>query len=161
MDFKKVIVYGFFGLLGAVLLGCLSAVGGFFGAGTSLLVAAIVGNLLIGSLVGGVVAAFAFHGLIKGIDAFLIKAAEEKEKHGNSGIKPPSLAQDGKHLWGSVSYFITTVIGVNLIHAFFTSPTWFTIVTIIGSGFLGLLGLALVVKLKLWEPDFKKQNEQR
>ena len=161
MDFKKVIIYGFFGVIAGILFSCLAAVGGFIGAGSGLLVSALIGNVLIGSLVGGAVAALAFHALIKGIDSFLIKAAEEKEKKGGSGVKPPSLAQDKRYLWGSVSYFITTVIGVNLFHAFFTSPAWFTIATIVGSGALGLLGLGVVVWLKLWDPSFKERNEKR
>ena len=158
MDFKKLIIYGFFGVIGGILLSCLAAVGGFIGAGSGLLAASLIGNLLIGSLVGGAVAALAFHALIKGIDTFLIKAADEKEKNGGSGVKPPSLAQDKRYLWGSVSYFITTVIGVNLFSALITNTAWFTIATIVGSGLLGLAGLGVVVWLKLWDPSFKSKE---
>ncbi|MCC7527651.1 MAG: hypothetical protein IT342_03950 [Candidatus Melainabacteria bacterium] len=161
MDIKKVFVYGFFGAIGAVILSLLSAVGGFAGAGTSLLVISLGVNVLAASLIGGVTAAAAFHTLIKGVDSFLVKTAEEKEKKAGTPVKAPCLAQNRRYLWGSVSYFISTVIGVNLITALISNPTWSVIATIIGSGLLGLAGLAVVVKLKLWEPDFKQKDEQR
>lgn len=161
MDPKKVFVYGFFGIFAAIILSLLSAVGGFAGAGVSLLVISLIGNVLIGSLVGGVSAAIAFHALIQGVDKFLVKAADEKSKKAGTEVKAPSLAQNRRYLWGSVSYFISTVVGVNLIHSLIADPTWGVIATIIGSGLLGLAGLALVVKLKLWEPDFKQKDGQR
>jgi hypothetical protein len=161
MDPKKVFIYGFFGLFGAIILSLLSAVGGFAGAGVSLLIVSVFGNVLISSLIGGVSAAIAFHALIQGVDTFLVKAAEEKGKKSGTEVKPPSLAQDRRYLWGSVSYFISTVIGVNLISSLIANPTWSVIATIVGSGLLGLVGLGLVVKLKLWEPNFKQKDEQR
>ncbi len=160
MEFKKVLIYGFFGVFGAIILSLLSAVGGFAGAGTSLLAISLGVNVVISSLIGGVAAAIAFHALIQGVDKFLVKAAEEKGKKSGAEVKPPSLAQDSRYLWGSVSYFISTVIGVNLIGSLIANPTWSVIATIIGSGLLGLAGLGIVVKLKLWLPDFK-QKEQR
>jgi hypothetical protein len=160
MDAKKAFIYGLFGLFGAVILSVLSAIGGAFGAGTALIVNSIIGNVLIASIVGGVVAALAFHAVIKGADKFFIKAAEKKAEQGNTGIKPPSLASDKRYLWGSVSYFVTTMIGVNLCHALLANPAWFIVVTILGTGLLGVLGLGAVVSLKLWDPSFKKQNDR-
>ncbi len=92
----------------------------------------------------------------------LAKTAEEKgKKTGTPAAVPPSLAKDRRHLWGSASYFFSTMIGVNLIQSLISNPTWAVIATIIGSGLLGLAGLALVVKLKLWDPNFKQKDEQR
>jgi hypothetical protein len=148
-------------LFGAIILSLLSAVGGFAGAGTSLLVISLGVNVLIGSLIGAVTAAAAFHTLIKGVDSFLVKAADEKSKKAGTEVKAPSLAQDRRYLWGSVSYFFSTLIGVNLIQSLISDPTWGVIATIIGSGLLGLAGLSLVVWLKLWDPSFKQKDEQR
>lgn len=161
MDPKKVFIYGFFGLFGAIILSLLSAVGGFAGAGVSLLIISVFGNVLISSLIGGVSAAIAFHALIQGVDTFLVKAAAQKSQKSGQEVKPPSLAQDRRYLWGSVSYFVSTVIGVNFILSLIADPTWGVIATIVGSGLLGLAGLGLVVKLKLWEPNFKQKDEQR
>jgi hypothetical protein len=160
MDIKKVFVYGFFGIFGAIILSLLSAVGGL-GAGASLLVISLGVNVLVASLIGAVTAAAAFHTLIKGVDNFLVKAADEKSKKAGTEVKPPSLAQDRRYLWGSVSFFISTLIGVNLITSLFSDPTWSVIATIIGSGLLGLGGLGVVVWLKLWDPSFKSKDEQR
>jgi hypothetical protein len=160
MDGKKLFIYGLFGLFGAVILSILSAVGGAFGAGTSLLVSALIGNVLIASLIGGAVAALAFHSVILGADK-LFKKAADKEGTANGGLKPPSLASDKRYLWGSVSYFVTTVIGVNLCHALISSPAWFVVATIFATGLLGVLGLGAVVGLKLWNPNLKKQNDAR
>ncbi|MBX9951930.1 MAG: hypothetical protein K2Y39_22350 [Candidatus Obscuribacterales bacterium] len=159
MDGKKLFIYGLFGIFGAVILSVLSAIGGAFGAGTALIVNALIDNVLIASITGGIVAALAFHSVIKGADKLFIKAAEKKAEQGNTGIKPPSLAADKRYLWGSVSYFVTTVIGVNLCHALLANPAWFIVATILGTGLLGVLGLGAVVSLKLWNPDFKKQND--
>ncbi len=161
MDPKKVFVYGFFGIFAAIILSLLSAVGGFAGAGVSLLLISLIGNVLIGSLVGGISAAIAFHALIQGVDTFLVKAADEKSKKAGTEVKAPSLASDRRYLWGSVSYFISTVIGVNLIQPLIANPTWSVIATIVGSGLLGLLGIGVVVWLKLWNPDFKQKDGQR
>jgi hypothetical protein len=60
-----------------------------------------------------------------------------------------------------VSYFVTTVIGVNLCHALISSPAWFVVATIFATGLLGVLGLGAVVGLKLWNPNLKKQNDAR
>ena len=160
MDAKKLFVYGFFSIIGALILSVLSAIGGAFGAGSSLLIASIIGNVLVSSLIGGAIAALAFHAVINGVDKLFIKAAEKKAGTGD-GLKPPSLAADKRYLWGSVSYFVTTVIGVNLCHALISSPAWFVITTILGTGLLGLLGLGAVVSLKLWNPNLKKQNDPR
>lgn len=161
MDAKKLFIGLFFGLIGAFFLSIFSAVGGVFGAGTALIANSFVGDVLIASLIGGAVAAVAFHAAIKGIDKLFIKIAEKKAEQGNTGIKPPSLAADKRYLWGCVSYFITTVIGVNLFHALLSSPTWFAIATVLGTGLLGLVGLGAVVALKLWDPSLKKQNDNR
>ena len=80
MDPKKVFIYGFFGLFGAIILSLLSAVGGFAGAGVSLLIISVFGNVLISSLIGGASAAIAFHALIQGVDTFLVKAADQKSQ---------------------------------------------------------------------------------
>ncbi len=161
MTFTKLIIYAFFGAIGGVVLSLLSAVGGFAGGGTSLLINSLIGNLLVSSLIGGALAAIAFHALIGGVDTFLTYAAKEKGDKSGAEVKPPSLAQDRRYLWGSASYFIATVIGVNLVGSFIANPTWNVIVTIVGSGLLGLLGLGIVVSLKLWQPEFRVKNEQR
>lgn len=161
MDPKKAFIYGFFGLFGAIILSLLATVGGFAGAGVSLLFISLFGNVLVASLIGGFSAAIAFHALIKGVDSFLIRAADEKGKKSGTEVKAPSLAQDRRYLWGSVSYFFSTLIGVNFIQSWIADPTWGVIATIVGSGLLGLAGLALVVSLKLWEPNFKQKDEQR
>ncbi|MCC7531171.1 MAG: hypothetical protein IT342_21875 [Candidatus Melainabacteria bacterium] len=94
---------------------------------------------------------------MKGVDYFLRKVAEEEAAPGESAEVPPQLSQGGKHLWGWLSYFFSTVIGVNLFHALTADGTVNLGATILGSGFLGLVGLGLIVYTKLWEPSFKRK----
>ena len=164
MNVLKVFVYIFFGLIGAVILALLSAVGGLAGGGVGWLAAIVwetsvagAGStaLVGGSLIGGLSAALAFHGAIKAIDYFHRFVAQEEAEEGMPARTPPQLSRGGKHLWGSLSYFISTVVAVNAFHALTSDGAMNLGATILGSGFLGLVGLAVVIYLKLWEPSFK------
>ncbi|MCC7531163.1 MAG: hypothetical protein IT342_21835 [Candidatus Melainabacteria bacterium] len=166
MNILKLFVFIFFGLIGVVLFSLLSAVGGLVGGGLGWLIAMVWGSSLPGSestawvggsLAGGVLAALAFHGVIKGIDYFHRFVAQEESETGLPEQAPPQLSRGGKHLWGSLSYFLSTVIAVNAFHALTSNGAINLAATILASGFLGLVGLALVIHLKLWEPSFKSE----
>lgn len=153
----KVFVTLFFGAIGVVALSILSAIGGLAGGGVSLLANELTSNLLLSSFIGATFAAFVFHGVVKGLDKFFITVAKKEAADDPTGSrpKPPSLASDPKHLWGSVSYFVSTLIGVNLFGTLITDPQWAIIATIVGSGLLGLIGLAAIFGLNLWRPKLK------
>ncbi|MCC6981078.1 MAG: hypothetical protein IT343_22340 [Candidatus Melainabacteria bacterium] len=156
----KLFVALFFGAIGVVLLSVLSAVGGLAGGGVSLLILSVVGNVLISSLIGGAVAALAFHLVCKAADTFFAKTAAGESVPGEPAVVPPSITRDKKYLWGSLSYFASTVLAVNLAAAIFSDPTWSILFTIIGGGALGILGVAAVIGLKLWIPNFKVKKSQ-
>lgn len=158
MNIGKIFVTVFFGLFGLILFCALSTVGGLAGGGISLLVAGVTGSIIIGSVVGAAIAAFAFHGLMKAIDNVLIGIAKKKADADGNAPTPPSLTEDNKHYWGSASYFISTLVGVNLVHALVADQTWNIIATIVASGILGLLGLGVVVGLKLWSPSLRRKE---
>jgi hypothetical protein len=157
MNVLKLFLYIFFGLIGVVLFALLSAVGGLVGGGSGWLFSVAWGSTVAGSLAGGALAALAFHGAIKGVDYFHRKVAEEESETGTPTQTPPQISRGGKHLWGSLSYFISTVVAVNALHTLTSEGAVNLGATILGSGFLGLVGLALVIYLKLWEPSFKSE----
>lgn len=157
----KLFVALFFGAIGVVLLGILSAVGGLAGGGVSLLILSVIGNVLVSSLIGGAVAALAFHLVCKTADSFFAKTAASESAPGEPAVEPPSVTRDKKYLWGSLSYFVSTVVAVNLAAAIFSDPTWSILFTILGGGALGILGVGAVIGLKLWIPNFRvKQPRQ-
>jgi len=165
MNIVKVFVTVFFGAIGLIVLSVLASVGGLVGGGSSLIIQSIIGNVLVSSLVGGALSAFAFHLTVKSVDRFFVKvAAREASEKTEDDIDrdmveiPPSLARDGKHFWGSLSFFLSTLLGVNLAAALFSDTTWSIVFTILGSGLLGLVGVGLVIWLKLWTPNLKSRK---
>lgn len=157
----KLFVALFFGAIGVVLLGILSAVGGLAGGGVSLLILSVLGNVLISSLIGGAVAALAFHLVCKNADSFFVNVAAKESVPDEPAVIPPSITRDKKYLWGSLSFFASTVLAVNLAAAVFSDPTWSILFTILGGGALGILGVAAVIGLKLWVPNFRVKKQRQ
>lgn len=155
----KTFVFIFFGLIGAVLLALLSAVGGLFGAGSTLILAALIPHFFIASLFGGLIAGAAFHGLCQAGNKFFLTIAKNEAKPDGKIKIPPTLTAGNKHLWGSLSYAVTTVIGVNLAQAIFPA-NWSVFATILLSGFLGIIGIIAIIAIGLWRPDLKSKSEK-
>ena len=154
----KTFVYIFFGLIGAVLLALLSAVGGLFGAGSTLLINAIISNFLIAAVIGGIMAGAAFHSLCLGGNKFFLKIAKNEATPDGKIKIPPTLTEGNKHLWGSLSFVITNVIGVSLANAIFPAG-WSVFATIIFSGFLGIVGIIITIAVGLWRPELRSKSE--
>lgn len=156
----KVFIALFFGAIGVVLLGILSAVGGLAGGGVSLLFLSVIGNVLISSVLGGAVAGFAFHLVCKSTDKFFVKVAASESAPDKPAVVPPSITRDKKYLLGSLSFFASTVLAVNLAAAIFSDPTWMIVATIFGGGALGILGLVAVIGLRVWTPQLRVKQQK-
>ena len=166
----KAIIYIFFSILAIILVAVLTAIGGAIGAGSSILIGEMINNILIGSIFGGLLAGYAFHFVCKKYEQLMskIKKTESKGSVPDPFIndrpaeqqpqesKQNPLTEGNKHLWGSFSYMLFTIIGVNAIYAL-AGPSWQVPLAIVVSGLLGMLGLIPVILLKLWQPlNFKK-----
>lgn len=154
----KTFVYIFFGLLGGVLLALLSAVGGLFGAGSALLINTIISNILIASVIGGIIAGTAFHCLCHAGNKFFEKIAKNEASPDGKIKVSPTLTEGNKHLWGSLAYLISNVIAVNLANAIFPA-SWSVFATILLAGFLGIVGIIITIAIGLWRPNLKSRSE--
>ncbi|MBS2008299.1 MAG: hypothetical protein JST01_14725 [Cyanobacteria bacterium SZAS TMP-1] len=153
----KTIIYLFFGTIALSILAILSAIGGIIGAGTGILAATILHNIFFGSVIGGLIAAWAFHRACQQYDT-MMETVHKKEQSPSEtagkeasepSIKKVRLAKDNKHLWGSASYCLSTILGVNLIYGSAgASVLW----TIIICGLIGILCLALTLLALFWKP---------
>lgn len=156
----KKFIYIFFGILGGALLVILAGIGGIIGAGSSVLIGSIIHNMLIGSLIGASFAAVAFNFVCKKYDAFMkqsIKAEQTTSPFTTETPKKTLLTDGNKHFWGCGTYALATIIGVNAAYGLIADSTWAFITAVILSGILGMIGLFIVIKSKLWQPIADKK----
>ncbi len=157
----KKFIYIFFGILGGALLVILAAIGGIIGGGSSVLIGSIIHNMPIGSIIGATFAALAFNFVCKKYDAYMSKSIKAEQQTPSPFTTPTPqktlLTDDNKHYWGCGTYGLATIIGVNIGYGFCSNPTWAFIIAISLSGILGLIGLVIVIKSKLWQPIADKK----
>jgi len=158
----KAIIYIFCGTLAVILVAILTGIGGAIGAGSSILIGEMIHNIFVASIFGGVLAGYTFHFVCKKYEvmAYAWKNRDRENKTANpfttdqpidkERLEKP-LTQGNKHLWGSLSYLLSTILGVNIVYAL-AGPSWQVVIAIIVSGLLGMLGLIPVLLLKLWQP---------
>lgn len=156
MEFKKILIFVLFGIPALIILAILIAIGGVVGGGLSILLAEQFGNVLIASLAGATAAGVVFQAFFTRLmDAF---SRLRKEGDGGQPGDEKRKMYSGNPFWGSIAYFAATIIGVNLTYAFVTNPAWIAILGIGLSGALGLGGLWLVDRLKLFRIGMTKEQ---
>lgn len=157
MDPKKLLIFALFGVPALLIAAILIAIGGVVGGGLSVLLAGQFGNPIIATLAGALCSGIAFHFFFTTLIGLFRQLNEEdgtgKPAPGNGTVK----GYTGNHLYGSLSYFAATIIGVSLAFALFNNPTLVMLAAIGLTGVLGLAGLALVGKLGLFKVGMPKK----